>query len=649
MQLSAATTAGQGAEAFFSQAATSNLGVDAEGNGRMTALEFPGPGFSSEQWEQLKALTTTIRPGQALWISGYFAGLDHAARGMSLDSGLSPAPLAGSIAPAATLQRSVTILYGSETGNSTGLANALRDAIRKKGIEPIVVDMASYKIRKLKDEQDLLIVTSTHGEGDPPLSAMGFFEFVEGRKAPKLPDLRYAVLALGDSTYEHFCGAGKRLDSRLAELGAARLQDRVDCDVDYDEPAAAWVDSMLTSIAPVQPAQPVHSAIGLSTQSLAASSGATAVVHDKRNPFLATVIDNIVLTGRGSSKETRHIELSLADSALAFEPGDALGVIPRNDPILVEKLIDVLALSSDAQVEVKGRQSTLGELLSSDFEITAATPRFIDQWAALSGSSELAAMGSEGKADVRAAFLRAHHVIDIVRKFPVSGVDAQSFVAGLRPLQPRLYSIASSLTSAPEEAHLTVSTVRYDLHDEPRAGVASGHLAERGGVEETLPVYVQSNPHFRLPGDDDAIIMVGAGTGVAPYRGFLQEREARGSAGKSWLFFGERNFHSDFLYQTEWQSYLKDGVLSRMNVAFSRDRSPKTYVQHRLAEQARDVYAWLEEGGHFYICGDGAHLAPDVHATLNGIVRQERNCGEDAAEEYLAALRRDHRYHIDVY
>jgi sulfite reductase (NADPH) flavoprotein alpha-component len=291
----------------------------------------------------------------------------------------------------------------------------------------------------------------------------------------------------------------------------------------------------------------------------------------------------------------------------------------------------------------------LSEALASTYEITAATPRFISHWAELSGSAELATLAGETATEARTQFLRTHHIIDIVRQFPPSGIDAQSFVAGLRPLQPRLYSIASSPALAPDEIHLTVSVVRYALNGEARAGVATGHLADRAAPEAALPVYVQANPHFRAPADDAPIIMIGAGTGVAPYRAFLQEREARGNGGRSWLFFGERNFRTDFLYQTEWQGWLKEGVLSRLNVAFSRDQTDKVYVQHRLREHGRDVYAWLEEGAHLYVCGDGAHLAPDVHAALADIVQQERGCGRAAAQEYLAALQSDHRYQIDVY
>ena len=609
----------------------------------MSASEFPGPGLSPDQWEHIQSLAKAISPEQALWLSGYFAGVRDAERREAGRPALAPdIPVGRPAAAAEADQRRLTILFGSETGNSRALAQALSEAARQAGRQPTVVDIADYKARQLRDEQDLLIVVSTYGEGDPPQGAADFFEFLDSRKAPKLPDLRFAVLALGDSTYERYCEAGKRLDRRFEELGAVRLQPRVDCDVDYDEPAAAWTADVVAKIAKDGAAATVDA-------QRVAGTAPTPAHYDKRNPFPARVLENLTLTGRGSTKETRHIEFSLEGSGLVYEPGDALGVAPKNDPRLVESLLGALRLSPSAPVEIKGRASTLAEAIERDFEISAVTPRFIEHWAELSGAEQLRRLLGEDAAAERSAFLRQNHVIDIVRAYPVAGLEAQTLVAGLRPLQPRLYSIASSLAAAPEEAHLTVSTVRYELNGEARSGVASGHLAARAEPDATLPVYVQSNPHFRLPADDRPVIMIGAGTGVAPYRAFLQEREARGSEGRNWLFFGERNFRSDFLYQTEWQGWLKQKLLTRMDVAFSRDRAAKVYVQDKLRGQARDVFAWLEEGAHVYVCGDAAHLAPDVHETLIGVAQEQGGLAREAAEEYVRNLQRDHRYQRDVY
>ncbi|MDB6000902.1 MAG: putative sulfite reductase flavoprotein alpha-component [Rhizobacter sp.] len=613
----------------------------------MSISEFRGPGLTEAQWLHIKALVTSLDAKQLSWVSGFMAGVEYgkAPGEFSVDAGARALPAAAD-KPASGGARKLTVLYGSETGNSAALACTLAAEASARGLQASAHDMADYKLRLLKDEQDVAIIASTYGEGDPPQPAVAFFEFVEGRKAPKLPQLRFAVLALGDSTYERFCEAGKRLDRRFEELGAQRLKVRVDCDVDYEEAAAAWIADIQSELvgAPL-------SADGFAATDASASSApsAQAQATDKRHPFPARVLDNIVLTGRGSSKETRHVELSLEGADLSFEPGDALGIVPRNDPALVERLLGLLGVAPSAPVAVKGEPLALADALTSRFEITALTPRFLDHWAALSESRDLRELARDDHADARVAFARSHHVIDVIRKFPVKGLDAARLVAALRPLQPRLYSIASSSKAAPDEVHLTVSTVRYTLHGEPREGVASGQLAHRLELDDTLPVYVQSAPHFRLPADDVPIVMVGAGTGVAPYRAFLQEREVRGATGPSWLFFGERNFRSDFLYQTEWQAWLKDGVLRRMDVAFSRDAGAKVYVQHRLLEHAREVYAWLEEGAHLYVCGDANHLAPDVHQSLADIVMRQGGRGEDGAHEYLQRLQREHRYQRDVY
>lgn len=612
-------------------------------------IETQRPPFllSPEQEDLTARLASSVSREQAIWLSGYFAGVGQGATAAAPAETFAPG-LPDEPAPAASpTARTLTILFGSETGNSKELAGALAEAVRMEGLEARVVDMADYRTRALKEEQDLLVIASTHGEGDPPQTALGFFEFLEGRRAPRLEQTRFAVLGLGDSTYEHYCGAARRVDARLAELGAQRLADRVECDVDYEDEAAAWIQSIAGRLTPVeQPgAAPGPSAVTPRN----GTAPATRSGVDKRNPFPAAVLDNIVLTGRGSTKETRHIELSLEDSGLSYEPGDALGVVPRNDQALVESLLERLALSSDAPVTVRKETMGLGQALTSALEITIATPRFVEQWAQLTDAAELHALCGSEQAQARLAFLRDHHVLDIVERFPAPGITPEQLLAGLRPLQPRLYSLASSAAAAPDEAHLTVSTVQYALHDRARTGVASGYLAGLIDEDATVPVYIQSNEHFHLPGDDTAVVMIGAGTGVAPYRAFMQEREARGARGRSWLFFGERNFRTDFLYQVEWQDLLKRGVLSRLDLAFSRDATPKTYVQHRLRQQGRDLYAWLKEGAWLYVCGDAAQMAPDVHAALVDVVVEHGGRDRERAEEYLAALKRDRRYRLDVY
>jgi len=587
-----------------------------------------------DQWQLVEGLASTLTPEQARWISGYFAGLDA---GLLRAGG-------GEIAPVVAPQgRTLTILYGTETGNSRDIAKTLAAAATAQGLAPKVSDLSDYKVRQLKDEQDVLFIVSTYGEGDPPQPSVGFFEFLEGPRAPKLDGVRFSVLALGDSTYEKYCEAGKRIDNRLEELGATRLSPRVNCDIDYDDPAAGWSEVVVQLLAADQAAS--------SPQKVAAAPRAdsTSNAHDKRNPFNATVLENIQIVGRHSTKETRHVELDLGGSGLIYQPGDSLGVVAKNDARVVEELLEATGLSGDAEVAVKSDSVPLAQALAEKFEITIGSPRFIEQWAKLSGAKALEALTGSNMAAERVKFLYDHHIVDIVRQFPVKGVDAASLLAGLRPLQPRLYSLASSQALVGDEAHLTVAPVRFDLHGTGRGGVASTQIADRLEMGSTVPVYVQENPHFRLPDDDVPIIMVGPGTGVAPFRAFLQEREARAAASRSWLFFGERNFRSDFLYQTEWQQWLEDGVLSQLDVAFSRDAGRKTYVQHRMHERSRDLFAWLEEGAHFYVCGDEKAMAKDVHEALLQIIEREGDLTRDGAEEYLRVLSSEHRYQRDVY
>jgi sulfite reductase (NADPH) flavoprotein alpha-component len=601
----------------------------------------PPVALADDQLREVERLAASLDRDQRIWASGYLAG--YASSSVDSFTGAIPAP--GAAAAPAVASRTLTVLYASETGNSRELSELVADAARALPLAVKVVDAADYKPRALRDEQDLLVVSATHGEGDPPQSAIEFFEFLEGRKAPKLPGLRFAVLALGDSTYEHYCAAGRRVDARLEELGGERLAERVECDVDYDEDAAKWIAAVIDLLAPDDDA-----AAGATVATVVPNlASAQRESFNKRNPFVAEVLENVVLTGRGSTKETRHVELSLEGSGLSFLPGDVLGVQPSNDPDVVGQLLESLGIPADSVVNTKQGDRPVVEALGENFEIAAATPRLIEQWAELSGAEQLNALIGEANAKQRSEFLAEHHVIDIVERFPVPGVEAQQLVDGLRPLQPRLYSIASSLAASPDEVHLTVSTVNYQLHGSERTGVASGQLARLGEDDAALPVYVQSNDHFHLPADPETpIIMIGAGTGVAPYRSFMQEREAAGG-GPSWLFFGERNFRSDFLYQVEWQELLRDGVLSRLDVAFSRDGANKVYVQDRLRAAGREVFSWLEDGASLYICGDASRMAPDVQVTLTDLVAEHGGLALPDAEEYLAQLKRDHRYRLDVY
>ncbi|WP_417317174.1 assimilatory sulfite reductase (NADPH) flavoprotein subunit [Emcibacter sp.] len=590
--------------------------------------------LSNDQKKLVEALSSSIGMEEARWISAYFEGF-RAALQSSDNGGRGKKPAA----------RSLTILYGSETGNAVAIAEQLRNRAVECGLEPHLKDMADYKFRQLDKEEDLLIVVSTYGEGDPPQPAVGFFEFVEGRKAPRLDHLRYAVLGLGDSSYEFFCEAGKRLDQRFETLGAKRLSPRVDCDIDYEKPAEEWSVSVLETLGTGE-APGAEDSRKMESVLFPASP---VTDFDKKNPFIATVIENLRLTGAGSTKETRHIEISIEGSGLVYEPGDALGIWPSNDPEVVAALLDSLGMAGDFEVELNGKTITLEAAFADKLEITTATPRFLTPWAERNGLDIAEVLQKEGNGCDTAAFLGRHHIVDIVRKFPCDTISPQDFIGILRPLQPRLYSIASSMAAVPGEAHLTVSAVRYRLGGEERTGVASGMLADRIEMDSELPVYIQKNRHFRLPVDKAPIILIGAGTGIAPYRAFMQQREADGEGGESWLFFGERNFRTDFLYQTEWQGWLKDGTLGRMDVAFSRDGVEKIYVQHRIRERSRELFEWLEKGAHIYVCGDAENMARGVHQALLEVIAAETKANETIAEEYLRRLTADHRYHKDVY
>lgn len=607
----------------------------------LVQLQVLNSPFNQEQAELLNRILPTLTESQKVWLSGFLAAAQFTSIPGTGSVQVVEMP-AGNTAP--TISKDVTILYGSQTGNSQGLAKKAAKQLEGNGFQVTVLPMSDFKPNNLKKVQNLLIVASTHGEGDPPDNALSFHEYLFSKRAPKLDNLRFSVLALGDSSYEFFCQTGKDFDNRLGDLGGTRLYPRFDCDLDYDEPAAEWVAGVLSSLNEAEGGS--HVPEQKLPQQLVESS------YSRTNPFKAEVLENINLNGRGSNKETRHLELSLEGSGLTFEPGDSLGIYPENDPELVKLLLEEMNWDPEQLVTVnkKGEVLQLKEALISQFEITTLTKPLLEKLVQLSASDNLQELLSAGNEDKLKAYLEGHDLLDLVRDFTPWIGSAQEFVSILRKMPSRLYSIASSLSANPDEVHLTIGAVRYVAHGRERKGVCSILAAERLQPGDTVPVYIQHNDNFKLPKNTEApIIMVGPGTGAAPFRSFMQEREESGAEGQSWMFFGDQHFVTDFLYQTEWQQWLKNGVLTKMDVAFSRDTQEKVYVQHRMLEHSKELFEWLQAGAHLYICGDEKHMAHDVHNTFLEIIEKEGGMSREKAEEYLAEMQQQKRYQRDVY
>lgn len=612
----------------------------------------PGSGpLLPEQIQRLNEVLPTLSPEQGSWLCGYVAALNQLA-----NSGQFPAAVGGVVGgvvagAAVTTSDSipVTVMYGSQTGNSEGIAGKLVAALSEVGVPAELKDMGSYKTQQLKQEKTLCLVVSTHGEGDPPDTAMDLHAFLFGKRAPKLEGTGFAVLALGDTSYEHFCKTGRDFDERLAELGGTRLLDRVDCDVDYEDQADAWVAALVKKISAGRAAVPaaVPASAGGIPPGLGGFAAPAASAFDKKNPFPAVLLERINLNGKGSAKETLHMELLLEGSGLVYEPGDALGVVPSNDAEIVDEVIGLLGADAGGEITGPKGKETLRDAMMSAYEITTITRPFLRGYAELAESKELNALLAD--ADQLNAWLYGREIVDVLQTWPVKGLAVQEFLDLLRKLPPRLYSIASSLNAHPDEVHLCVGVTRYEAHGRKRKGVCSTFLADRVGEDETLPVYVDRNKNFKLPSAvDTPVIMVGPGTGIAPFRAFVEEREIQGG-GKNWLFFGDQHFTTDFLYQTEWQQWLKNGVLTHMDVAFSRDQAKKLYVQHRMMEKAAELWAWLQEGAHLYVCGDESRMAHDVHQSLMDIARSQGGLTAEDADAYVRQLQKDRRYQRDVY
>ncbi|UCA12918.1 assimilatory sulfite reductase (NADPH) flavoprotein subunit [Aeromonas enteropelogenes] len=585
--------------------------------------------LSDEQQRQLSQALSTLNTQQLAWVSGYLYGLSQA--------GVQPV-VAGNTEAAAP-GGSLTILYGSQTGNAKGVASAIKAQAEASGLPVTLTSMADYKPKQLKKETHLLVVVSTYGEGEPPESAVDLFEQLKKGKIGKLDGLKFAVLGLGDSSYEFFCQTGKDFDSLLTKAGADRVHELASLDVDYQDAAKAWGEQALNAIAATLSAGPAGSSVASAVQQAVGHSQ-----YSKENPFPARLSVNQKITSRDSTKDIRHIELSLEESGIRYQPGDALGIWFDNDADLVGEVLALAHLSGD---EATARGS-LREVLSRELELTRLHGGFITGLAEISDNAALKDLAGD-KAQVNALVASAQ-VVDVLKRFPTT-LSAEQLLGLLRPLTPRLYSIASSQSEVEEEVHLTVGVVRYPQEDGTvRSGAASSYLADRLPEDAEVRVFVEHNDNFRLPQNPDTpVIMVGPGTGIAPFRAFLQEREAQGAEGKNWLFFGNPHFTQDFLYQVEWQRYVKSGLLSKISLAFSRDQANKIYVQDRLREAGLELYQWLEAGAHFYVCGDANHMAKDVQEALLDVIAEHGQKSREEAEEYLSELRRAKRYQRDVY
>ena len=587
--------------------------------------------LNPEQLARLQAATTDFTPTQLAWVSGYFWGV------LNQQSGAAVAvPAQAAEVP------SITLISASQTGNARRVAEALRDDLLAAKLNVKLVNAGDYKFKQIAAEKLLVVVTSTQGEGEPPEEAVALHKFLFSKKAPKLDGTAFAVFGLGDTSYEFFCQSGKDFDSKLAELGAERLLDRVDADVEYQTAAAEWrarVVEVLKARAPVAaPAQ-------------LATSGAVNDIHTspytKEAPLSATLSVNQKITGRDSEKDVRHIEIDLGDSGLRYQPGDALGVWYQNDPQLVKELVELLWLKGDEPVTVDGKTLPLAEALEWHFELTVNTATIVENYATLTRSESLLPLVGD-KAQLQ-QYAAATPIVDMVRFSPAQ-LDAEALIGLLRPLTPRLYSIASSQAEVESEVHVTVGVVRYEIEGRARAGGASSFLADRVEEDGEVRVFIEHNDNFRLPANPETpVIMIGPGTGIAPFRAFMQQRAADGAQGKNWLFFGNPHFTEDFLYQVEWQSYVKEGLLTRIDLAWSRDQQQKVYVQDKLREQGAELWRWINDGAHIYVCGDANRMAKDVEQALLEVIAEFGAMDIEAADEFLSELRVERRYQRDVY
>ncbi len=596
-----------------------------------------------QQTQQLESLLSELDADSLRWVSGFVAGL---AAERARQSGSSPEIATAAVAAPAVVAAtaSVTILYASQTGNSRRVAEKLGSALQAAGLERTVVSAGDYPLKQLAAEQFLFVVASTHGDGEPPDDARALLDALSSRRAPKLEKLAVAVLGLGDSSYPQFCATARILDERLVALGARRLLERVECDVDFEGKAAQWIQQAVATTTAALGTTTAHTA----TASASVASSPAMRVATREAPIAIEVAVNQRITARDAEKDVRHVELIVPPGQFPYQAGDALGVWVDNPAALVAAALAASGLDANESVSLDGSTRPLGEWLSSHRELTRVARGLIERLAALSADEGLAALLKPDAAATLRAKFKTWQVPDLLRRYPVQWTG-ERLVRALHPLSPRLYSIASAPEEVGEEVHVTVAVVDEVHEGQRHSGAVSGQLQvlEPGAQ---LRAFIEPNPRFRLPADAKTdVIMIGPGTGVAPFRGFVQARQAQGASGRNWLFFGGRHLDRDFLYQTEWLAALKKGALARLDVAFSRDTAEKVYVQQRMREQGAELYQWLEAGAHIYVCGDAERMAPDVHAALIEIVATQGGRSPQDAEAYVAALVSARRYLRDVY
>lgn len=572
---------------------------------------------------------------QRAWLSGFLAGL-HSRTAIGLETSVTAA---AQKAAASVLN----VLVGTQTGNAEALAMDIAAAARAQGMQPVVTALDDVSMAGLSGMKRVIVVTSTYGEGEMPDNAQLFWEALAAENAPRLDEMNFAVLALGDTGYDGFCQAGKLIDTRFEQLGGKRMKTRIDCDIDFEDVAAAWIDETLPLARAIDGGNAAVAMPVVTEPPARAKQG-----WNRKNPYSAEVSVNRLLSGPASSKEIRHYEFDLGESGLDYEAGDALGVVPLNDPKLVGALLERFGAGTDSEVAGLGRP--IGDALLNMFEISTPSRELVAEIGKRAGHEELSHILANGDREQLSAFLWSKDILDLLDLGGKSVFDLAEFVTFLKPLQHRAYSISSSPLVAENGVHLTIASVRYRAEGRERGGVCSTYLADRVEAGQNAGIFVSPNKAFRVPQDNDApIIMVGPGTGIAPFRAFLQERQARGAKGRNWLFFGDQHRQSDFIYENELGDMSRDGVLTRLDLAFSRDQAEKIYVQTRMRQNGKALYQWLEEGGYFYVCGDATRMAKDVDDALHRIVIDEAGISAEAASDYVNRLKREKRYLRDVY